>query len=284
MKKLNIWPRFHISISQCFDATAPEVLENHSKLTPLMEKIQGNILELIKACCSELKRENSSFAMDDFSVESVISHDFERYVRSIIDPISFSIGYKTNQLIADLKTLRNILISLLQRDCVSFYHFINDIRKNEEVFSSNTGWLFLKEADNLFANCKERVFGAVNVKGVSNTCVLEESPKWVALKAILKEIGSENEKLKDKSKGRIFIGVRDGKSSELLRKYLYTGIQFLQDELESGSAEKRNDDNDELPKNSESFKISFWKSNLEPSLRHATRELTVVSSVQNVLS
>ena len=242
MKKLNIWPRFHISISQCFDATAPEVLENHSKLTPLMEKIQGNILELIKACCAELKRENSSFANEEFSVESVISHDFERHVRSIIDPISFSVGHKTNQFIADLKTLRGLLINLLQRDCVSFYHFINEIRKNEEVFSSNTGWLFLKEADNLFANCKERVFGSsVKEKGAPETCVLEESPKWVALKEILKEISHENEKLEDKSNGRIFIGVRDGKTGELLRKYLYSGVKFLQDEMELGGSEQRNE-------------------------------------------
>ena len=231
LKRLNIWPRFRSSIAKCFDSLAPEVLENQTKLTQTMLKIQGNILELIKACCSEIKRENPSLGDEEFSVDSVLSYDFERQVRTMLDPVSFSVSRKSKQLLTDLKTLRNILINLLQRDCVSFYHFINEIRKNEEVFASNTGWLFMKEADSLFANAKLRVFGSDADKEKRKT--LEENPKWRALKEIMKEIDMENEKLPEdqKSKGRIFVGVRDNKTSEMLRQYLYKGAQFLEYKL-----------------------------------------------------
>ena len=244
LKRLNIWPRFRSSIAKCFDSMAPEVIENQTKITPLMLKIQGNVLELIKACCAEIKRDNPSLDQEEFSVDSVLSYDFERQVRTMLDPVSFSVSRKSKQLLTDLKTLRNILINLLQRDCVSFYHFINEIRKNEEVFASNTGWLFMKEADSLFVNAKQRVFGCGDKK-----VQLEENPKWRALKEIMKEINLENDKLADnqKSEGRIFVGVRDSKTSELLRQYLYKGIKFLEEKQRSednegdGTSQDEND-------------------------------------------
>ena len=245
LKRLNIWPRFRSSIAKCFDSMAPEVIENQTKITPLMLKIQGNVLELIKACCAEIKRDNPSLDQEEFSVDSVLSYDFERQVRTMLDPVSFSVSRKSKQLLTDLKTLRNILINLLQRDCVSFNHFINEIRKNEEVFASNTGWLFMKEADSLFVNSKQRVFGC----GDDKKGQLEENPKWRALKEIMKEINLENDKLAEnqKSEGRIFVGVRDSKTSELLRQYLYKGIKFLEEKQRSednegdGTSQDEND-------------------------------------------
>ena len=257
LKRLNIWPRFRSSIAKCFDSLAPEVLENQTKLTQTMLKIQGNILELIKACCSEIKRENPSLGDEEFSVDSVLSYDFERQVRTMLDPVSFSVSRKSKQLLTDLKTLRNILINLLQRDCVSFYHFINEIRKNEEVFASNTGWLFMKEADSLFTNAKLRVFGSDADKEKRKT--LEENPKWRALKEIMKEIDMENEKLPEdqKSKGRIFVGVRDNKTSEMLRQYLYKGTQFLEYKL------KQAEETDDTPTASSQENKDDCKQNIQ---------------------
>ena len=97
--------------------------------------------------------------MEEVSVETAMGRDFDRMVRTQLDPLWNILSAKTRQLVADLKTLRQVLRYLTQYDCVTFYNLVNSIRSSEKAFGQNTGWLFTDAADSLYVSAKQRVFG-----------------------------------------------------------------------------------------------------------------------------
>lgn len=60
VKQLFLWPRFHASVSACFDRHTVEVVELHLKMTPAMTACQVALLDLIDACIKEIKRSNQA--------------------------------------------------------------------------------------------------------------------------------------------------------------------------------------------------------------------------------
>ena len=65
---------------------------------------------------------------------------------------------KTKQLIADLGTLRTLLVSLTQYDCVTFNLVVKSLQTTENALKS-AGWMFLDAAESLFLTAKARVYG-----------------------------------------------------------------------------------------------------------------------------
>ena len=63
---------------------------------------------------------------------------------------------KTKQLIADLGTLRTLLLSLTQYDCVTFNSVVKSLKTTEKALKS-AGWMLLDAAENLFVTSKARV-------------------------------------------------------------------------------------------------------------------------------
>ena len=58
IRKLFLWPRFHASVSACFDKHRVDVVELHLHMTPTMKACQTSLLDLIDACIKELRRAN----------------------------------------------------------------------------------------------------------------------------------------------------------------------------------------------------------------------------------
>jgi len=46
---------------------------------------------------------------DEVTVETAVTKNFDRVIRMLVDPVWHQLSAKTKQLIADLKTLREIL-------------------------------------------------------------------------------------------------------------------------------------------------------------------------------
>ncbi|KAK8380878.1 hypothetical protein O3P69_008058 [Scylla paramamosain] len=239
VKKLYLWPRFHVDVNTCLEKFHPEVVELHLSVTPAMKEIQMALLDLITATVQELRRSNSTIDTEEFTPENAISKSFDKIMKIQLDPIWHQLSPRTRTLVADLKVLKTVLGYLTQYDCVTFYNLVNSLRTTEEALKSS-GWMLLSSADSLFLNSKLRVFGAVNNPKVKNAkedlggsstskdlngLCLEVNPKWVALSEVLDEIQKEVNESKNFEK--CLVVTQDDRTSQQLREYLVHGSQVV---------------------------------------------------------
>jgi DNA excision repair protein ERCC-4 len=96
----------------------------------MMSEIQAAVVECMEATLSELKRSNTTVSarvsrrvksrgsmcgrneqldLDDFTVDNALFRNFDRIVRSQLDPVWHRVGAKTKKLVADLTQLRKLL-------------------------------------------------------------------------------------------------------------------------------------------------------------------------------
>ncbi|XP_010576783.1 PREDICTED: DNA repair endonuclease XPF isoform X2 [Haliaeetus leucocephalus] len=214
VRKLYLWPRFHIAVNSFLEKHKPEVVEIHVSMTPAMRAIQTSVLDILNACLRELKRYNPALEVEDLSLENAIGKPFDKTIRHYLDPLWHQLGAKTKSLVQDLKILRTLLLYLTQYDCVTFLNLLESLKASEKAFGENSGWLFLDASTSMFVNARARVYRIadekLNQKGkgseksdvkkeneLKRELVLESNPKWEALREVLKEIENENKNSED---------------------------------------------------------------------------------------
>ncbi|KAK9768075.1 DNA repair protein RAD16, variant 2 [Basidiobolus ranarum] len=232
LRRVYLWPRFHVAIKESLEASKAEVIELQQTLTKSMDDIQNAIIDCIQACLSELKRSNPSIDVENFTVENALFKSFDIIVRKQLDPIWHRVSYKTKQLVGDLKTLRRLISYLANYDCVTFNSFLetflasNSPPSGEGRGATQSPWLFTDAADTRFTTAKSRVY-KIQDQGSNRandylprniTPVLEELPKWRLLKNILSEIGTET--IKADLKCTILILVENERTCAQLKTYL----------------------------------------------------------------
>ncbi|XP_078702726.1 DNA repair endonuclease XPF-like [Branchiostoma floridae x Branchiostoma belcheri] len=236
VRKLYLWPRFHVSVQDFLSQHKPEVVELHLHMTDSMTAIQTSILDIMQACVRELRMFNPSLEAEDLTVENAISLMFDQIVRQQLDPVWHQLSGKTRQLVADLKTLRTLLVYLTQYDCVTFYNLLQSLRGTEKSFGKNSGWLFLDAANSMFVHARARVYGqsgkvakgndkATSAPPVNPDLHLEENPKWKALWDVLQEVREENTKLGEQ--GSVLIAAYDDRTCSQIKEYLCDGSRSL---------------------------------------------------------
>ncbi|XP_006004177.1 DNA repair endonuclease XPF [Latimeria chalumnae] len=258
VRKLYLWPRFHVAVNSFLEKHKPEVVELHVCMTPAMLAIQSSILDIINACLKELKRYNPALEIEDLSLENAIGRNFEKTLRHYLDPLWHQLGAKTKSLIQDLKILRTLLQYLTQYDCVTFLSLLESLSTNEKAFGQNSGWLFLDSSTSMFVNARARVYRipqAETAKKPKTTdkseqkgkedlerereLVLEQSPKWDALNEVLKEIENENKHSESLGgPGRVLICASDDRTCAQLREYITVGAELLLMKLYKRNFEK----------------------------------------------
>jgi len=251
VKHLHLWPRFHKTVSLSLAKSQPEVVELHLEMTHKMKAIQTAVLELISFTVKEVKRLNPHLPTDQLTVENTISKSFHKILQQELNPIWHQLSGKTKQLVADLKTLRNLMIYLTQYDCITFYSLVTALRTAESAIKSSTGWVFLDSAETLFITAKERVFAAIEASapkkkkkdGIEGHGI-EENPKWNIISEILSEIREEMSELmvveednvdagdqEQEDRGEMeevaLIITKDERTGNQIRDYLELGSQRL---------------------------------------------------------
>jgi DNA excision repair protein ERCC-4 len=231
VRKLYLWPRFHVTVCASLDKHKPDVVELHQKMSPSMVMMQSAILDVMSACLQELKKANKSLEADLLTVETGISKAFDQMIRIQLEPMWHQLSSQTKQLISDLKTLRSLLSFLTQYDCVTFYKYLESIRSSsDKTLNKHSAWMFLDATDNLFACAQARVFGDGQKKGAKrpkleiSEPMLEENSKWKLLSDILDEI-QQDTLASDQSK--VLVVASDDRTCNQLREYLTNGGKSL---------------------------------------------------------
>ncbi|CAJ1928749.1 unnamed protein product [Sphenostylis stenocarpa] len=227
VRKLHLWPRFQVYVSQELERDPPEVVDIRVPMTKYMVGIQKAIIEVMDACLKEMRKTNK-VDVEDLTVENGLFKSFDEIVRRQLDPIWHTLGKKTKQLVSDLKTLRKLLDYLVRYDAVTYLKYLDTLRVSE---SFRSVWIFAEASYKIFDYAKKRVFHLVRSdgmkfnelsKGVKNKKrkskgddkdieevdgtsssssnalvleeVLEEAPKWKVLREVLEEIEEERQK------------------------------------------------------------------------------------------
>ncbi|GAB2235325.1 hypothetical protein Droror1_Dr00025748 [Drosera rotundifolia] len=226
VKRMCLWPRFQVFVREELERDPAEVVDVRVGMSGAMRVIQRAIIEAMDACLKEMRKTNK-VDVEDLTVENGLFKSFDEIVRRQLDPIWHTLGKKTKQLVADLRTLRKLLDYLVRYDAVTYLKYLDSLRASE---SFRSVWIFAESSHKIFEGAKKRVyvFGksdagkpaeknrSVNKKrkwkavndekqdggslasssnnGVCLQEVLEETPKWKVLREILEEIEEERRK------------------------------------------------------------------------------------------
>lgn len=229
IRRLHLWPRFQVYVSQELEKDPPEVVDVRVPMSKYMVGIQKAILEVMDACLKEVRKSNK-VDVEDLTVENGLFKSFDEIVRRQLDPIWHTLGKKTKQLVSDLKTLRKLLDYLVRYDAVSYLKYLDTLRVSQ---SFQSVWIFAEPSYKIFDYAKKRVFrltrssdvklneqsknkvgkkrklkgddsnegeadgtsSSTTSSGVVLEEVLEEAPKWKVLREILEEIGEERQRV-----------------------------------------------------------------------------------------
>ncbi|XP_010919790.1 DNA repair endonuclease UVH1 isoform X1 [Elaeis guineensis] len=162
IRRLHLWPRFHVQVSADLECNPPKVIDVRVPMTPAMKGIQTAVLEAMDACLKELRRTNK-VDVEDLTVEKGLFKSFDEIVRRQLDPIWHTIGKKTKQLVSDLKTLRKLLDYLVRYDAVTYLKYLDTLRVSEGVRSV---WIFADSSHRIFELAKKRVYQVVRADGL----------------------------------------------------------------------------------------------------------------------
>ncbi|KAL9327491.1 hypothetical protein ACSQ67_002494 [Phaseolus vulgaris] len=202
VRKLHLWPRFQVYVSQELERDPPEVVDIRVPMSKYMVGIQKAIIEVMDACLKEMRKTNK-VDVEDLTVENGLFKSFDEIVRRQLDPIWHTLGKKTKQLVSDLKTLRKLLDYLVRYDAVTYLKYLDTLRVSE---SFRSVWIFAEASYKIFDYAKKRVFHLARSDAVDGTSsstlnaglvleeVLEESPKWKVLREVLEEVEEERQK------------------------------------------------------------------------------------------
>ncbi|KAF8780291.1 hypothetical protein HU200_001969 [Digitaria exilis] len=162
VRRLHLWPRFHVLAAADLERTPPDVVDVRVPMTPAMRGIQAAVLAAMDACLKELRRTNK-VDVDDLTVDKGLFKSFDEIVRRQLDPIWHTLGKKTKQLVADLRTLRKLLDYLVRYDAVTYLKYLDTLRVSEGVRSV---WILADSSHKIFELAKRRVYQAAREDGM----------------------------------------------------------------------------------------------------------------------
>ncbi|KAF9140466.1 hypothetical protein BGX30_006479 [Mortierella sp. GBA39] len=200
LRKVNLWPRFHVTVTESLESHTADVIEIRQPMTKAMKAIQAAIINCMDICLQELRRSSSAIEIDidDFTVEKALFKSFDVIIRRQLDPIWHRVSHKTKQLVSDLKTLRSLLGYLVSYDSVNFNLYLETLLASVGPHSGNY-WMMTDPADKIFSTAKSRVY--LQQDGYKDPDdpnilpnmrpILEELPKWDILSEIMDEVEVE---------------------------------------------------------------------------------------------
>lgn len=114
---------------------------------------------------------------DDFNVNLSVLGEFDSMIRQHLESDWHRVGFKTKQLLKEIRILRNILMYSMDYDAITFYNYLK-IQVEEAqglTYNSSAYWLLSDAANVLVEVAKERALAQ------------EPNPKWKAFQSIVDE-------------------------------------------------------------------------------------------------
>ncbi|CAM9016752.1 unnamed protein product [Wickerhamomyces anomalus] len=234
LKKILLWPRFHIEVtSSLLTKDTKTVTEVRVSMTESMKHIHTGLLGCLQKCIEELKRKNPTLAIEYWNIENALDPHFLGIIHMILDPNWHRISFDSKQLVKDIKLLKDLLRCLISYDAVDFYEMIQLVleanKPSVDKRNTESPWLMADESQAVIAYAKKRVFA-------NNEYVLEEAPKWEQLAILLDDIVLERSHNPQKD-GPVLIMCSDSKSAFQLKRYIST-MKESKDTQRSFSARK----------------------------------------------
>jgi len=240
VKKLYLWPRFHFQVHSALTSAAqePDVTELSIPMPTPMTEVQTAILAALDTCMQELKRSTPQVDPTLMTLENGIFHSFEASIRAQLDPEWHRLSLRTKQLVADLKTLRELLDYLVRYDAITFYSYLLTLKSAATTQQTPSLWLTSSVADNLFRCSRERVLKVVPSEDAPSVQVAEDMnsiylplvevpAKWIAVQDVMEEIRQKRNVEKNGDAchtsiafSRIVVLVRDERALCQLRDFL----------------------------------------------------------------
>ena len=230
--KVYLWPRYRSEVSQSLDKRAqPEVIEMRFSLSPLMESIQFAIMDLINMCLKDMKESNSAYLSEaeELTVENALTPNFTQFLRRQFEPIWYQLNPQTKRMIGDIKLLRQVLFSLTEEDCVTFYCLVESIRQSIKIDAKTSDWIFWEPAETFFVAAKERLLNTKNLK--EEEVNLEMNPKWSSFCEVIEEIKLEKRKEPSLQDTNVLVLIREESMARKLKDVLEKGAQYTLNEL-----------------------------------------------------
>lgn len=203
LRKLHLWPRFQVYVSEELERDPPEVVDIRVPMSAYMVGIQKAVIEVMDACLKEMRKTNK-VDVEDLTVENGLFKSFDEIVRRQLDPIWHTLGKKTKQLVSDLKTLRKLLDYLVRYDAVTYLKYLDSLRASE---SFRSVWIFAESSYKIFEYAKKRVyhFGRSNGENLTTPT---------------KNVKSKKRKLDDSNKDKEDSVVINGNGNVVLEEVL----------------------------------------------------------------
>ncbi|KAI5729952.1 hypothetical protein M8J76_008305 [Diaphorina citri] len=214
LRHVYLMPRFQATVKETLEKRKPDVIELRINLTSCMSACQNAVLDIGSYLLKELKRLNVGLLdMDEISIESIYSSQFHRSLQVKLDPVWHQLSKVSKQIIADLRTLRHLLLLLLDSDAIHLASVLASLRSPDYVHKSS-GWPLLDQAETLILNVEER------------RSKREQQPKWSVLKEILSEIHDSSGK-EGGGQEMALVLVNDVSTCRQLRKLLTDGADKI---------------------------------------------------------
>ena len=80
VRRLYLWPRFHLTVSDALEEESPDVVDIWIPLTAAMAGIQSAIIEVMDACLNVLRTTNK-VDVEELTVENGLLKLFDEIVR-----------------------------------------------------------------------------------------------------------------------------------------------------------------------------------------------------------
>ncbi|KAF4323265.1 hypothetical protein BBO99_00001545 [Phytophthora kernoviae] len=253
-----LYPRFHVAINACLEKHQPEVYEIEVALSPSMKIMQEALLVALEATVKELQRSTKSLDAADLTMDKALAKSFSNFIRRQLDPLWHKLPVKTKQLVGDLSTLHQLLAYLPRYDAISYYSFLVNYQTMNGQQRFPSPWLFTDAADRLLTAAKERLYQIVdsktkqpiNIRRFASSSdasaadnaelklVMEQSPKWKALKEVLDEVYAEKQRERSKTTkqdqdqiaaggARVVVMIKDERTCAQVREFLSLGGQEM---------------------------------------------------------
>lgn len=243
VSRLSLWPRFRAQVKDMLGKHEPDLVDLAVTATLRMGGLVTALRDCVMAVLEDLRMVTREVDLSQISGEKgrgVLVGRFDELVRRQLEEADVRMTARVRGLMADLVALRELLAQVFEVNAVAFYQRVVTMRY---AAGMGNNWLVRKEAQRavLLARSRVWVIRKIGVDGgdilgesrevqlggeepVCTVATLESSPKWRALRDVLREIqGDVRTAGESADVGRVLVAVREQRAVDELRAVLKDG-------------------------------------------------------------